>query len=210
MIQNPAAGIAKVLLPNRRTGFLQWTEEDLERYEGHWPIGTRERLALDLLVFTGVRRSDAVRLGNQHMHQNGEIVIRTEKSVNSGNPVEVTIPILPLLALSIAATATGKLTFLITTKGAPFAKESFGNWFKKACKAGGIDDAARPRTGSGGSRRAVLRRPGRRRPNSTRYRLDRRIRRGGALRAQSQPGKTGAVGNRKSPRCSPNRSPNRR
>jgi integrase len=138
--QNPATGVSKVPLPNRRTGFLQWEEEDLARYEEHWQIGTRERLALDLLLYTGVRRSDLVRLGRQHMRQNGEIVIRTEKSVNSGRPVEVTITILPPLAASIQATRTGDLTFLITARGKPFVKESFGNWFKKACKAAGVND----------------------------------------------------------------------
>lgn len=140
MRENPAAGVGKVPLPNRQTGFLPWEEEDLARFEARWPVGTRERLALDLLLYTGVRRSDVVRLGRQHMRANGEIVIRTEKSVNSGRPIEVTITILPPLARSIAATPTGELTFLVTARGRPWAKESFGNWFKEACKAAGIDE----------------------------------------------------------------------
>ena len=45
----------------------------------------------------------------------------------------VSLPILEPLARSIAATKTGDLTFLVTERGAPFVKESFGNWFKKAC-----------------------------------------------------------------------------
>ena len=142
MKANPAAAVTLVPLPNKKVGFLQWEEEDLERFEARWPIGTRERLALDLLIYTGVRRSDVVRLGRQHMRKNGELVIRTEKSVNSGNPVEVTIGILPPLARSIAATETGDLTFLKNNKrGAKggMRKESFGTWFKKACKAAGVD-----------------------------------------------------------------------
>ena len=110
MRENPAKGIEKVPLPNKRVGFLQWEEDDLNMFEARWPVGTRERLAMDLLLYTGVRRSDAVRLGKQHMRRNGEIVIRTDKSVNSGYPVEVTITILPPLARSIAATPTGDLT----------------------------------------------------------------------------------------------------
>lgn len=140
MTENPAKGVELVPLPNKKTGFLQWEEEDLERFEARWPVGTRERLAMDLLLYTGVRRSDVVRLGRQHMRKNGEIVIRTEKSVNSGNPVEVTIGILPPLARSIEAAKTGDLTFLVTQYGRPFVKESFGTWFKRACKAAGVDD----------------------------------------------------------------------
>lgn len=140
MRENPAKGVGKVPLPNKKVGFLQWEEDDLERYEKRWPVGTRERLALDLLLYTGVRRSDVVRLGRQHMRRNGELVIRTEKSVNMGSPIEVTITILPPLARSIAATKTGDLTFLITHRGSAFVKESFGTWFKLACKGAGVDD----------------------------------------------------------------------
>lgn len=140
MRENPAKGVELVPLPNKKVGFLQWEEEDLERFEARWPVGTRERLAMDLLIYTGVRRSDVVRLGRQHTRRNGEIVIRTEKSVNSGNPVEVTITVLPPLARSIAATKTGDLTFLVTRYNRPWVKESFGTWFKNACKAAGVDD----------------------------------------------------------------------
>lgn len=145
---NPAKDIGKLPTAKKKgkeqeegaAGFLVWGEEDLALYERRWPVGTRERLAMDLLLYTGVRRSDVVRLGRQHMRKNGEIVIRTQKSVNSGRPVEVTITILPPLARSIEATPTGDLTFLITQRGKPFKKASFGNWFKKACKAAGVDE----------------------------------------------------------------------
>jgi integrase len=140
MRENPAKGVELVPLPNKKVGFLQWEEDDLKMFEVRWPVGTRERLAMDLLLYTGVRRSDAVRLGKQHMRRNGEVVIRTDKSVNSGNPVEVTITILPPLARSIAATPTGDLTFLITQYGRPWKKESFGNWFKRACTEAGVND----------------------------------------------------------------------
>lgn len=132
---NPAKGIAKLKTPS--LGFHTWTEEEAEAYERCWPVGSRERLAFDLLVYTGVRRSDVVRLGRQHT-RDGEITITTEKSRNMGKPVEVTITILPPLARSINATATGDMTYLVTAKGTAFRKESFGTWFRAACKAAGV------------------------------------------------------------------------
>ena len=129
---NPVAGVKKV--PMKSKGFHTWTEEEAKQFEDHWPVGTRERLAFDLLVYTGVRRSDVVRLGRQHTRQ-GEITITTEKSRNSGRPVEVTISVLPPLAASINAAPTGDMTYLVTSKRTAFKKTSFGNWFKKACKA---------------------------------------------------------------------------
>lgn len=135
MRDNPAKGIAKIKTAS--LGFHTWTEDEANAFEQKWPVGTRERLAFDLLVYTGVRRSDVVRLGRQHAKA-GEITITTEKSRNMGKLVEVTITILPPLAKSIKATQTGDMNYLITTKGTAFGKESFGNWFRKACRAAGV------------------------------------------------------------------------
>jgi hypothetical protein len=43
-------------------GYAPWTEEDLERYEAKWPIGTKERVWLAVLLYTGFRIGDAVRV----------------------------------------------------------------------------------------------------------------------------------------------------
>lgn len=134
LASNPAKGIEK--LRTASLGFHTWTEDEAQAFESRWPLGTRERLAFDLLIYTGVRRSDVVRLGRQHA-RDGEITITTEKSRNMGNPVEVTITILPPLARSIEA-AGGDMIYLTTLKGTAFSKEGFGNWFRAACKAAGV------------------------------------------------------------------------
>ena len=41
------------LLKGSSKGFREWTIFDIEKYEERWPIGTKERLALALLVYTG-------------------------------------------------------------------------------------------------------------------------------------------------------------
>ena len=62
----PTAGIQA---PARRrdAGIRPWTEEDVAAYGKQWPIGTRQRVWLDVLLYTGLRRGDAVRLGRQHV-----------------------------------------------------------------------------------------------------------------------------------------------
>ena len=40
---NPAAGLKAYRTGTRHT----WTEEELEQFEGRWPLGTRERLAFE-------------------------------------------------------------------------------------------------------------------------------------------------------------------
>lgn len=141
--EDPTIGARR---PSQRTdGHKPWSENDFAAYEAHWPLGTRERLALDLLAYTGVRRGDLVRLGRQHLSTETHIVggeraevtmlrFRTEKT-----GTQVAIPLLPMLVASIEATECGPLVFLQTARGKPFTKESFGNWFAKACKAAGVD-----------------------------------------------------------------------
>lgn len=126
---NPAAPVKLLRGPNAAEGFHTWTTEELARFEKRWPIGTRERLAFDLLLYTGLRRGDAVRLGRQHV-RDGLITIRMEKTGE-----EVVLPLLPILAESIEATQTGDLAYLVGERGQPWTKESFGNWFKTACVA---------------------------------------------------------------------------
>jgi len=119
-------------------GFIPWTEEHVAAYERRWPIGTRERVWLDVLLYTGLRRGDAVRFGRQHV-RDGIGTIKTEKS---GFTVEVTLPILPVLAATLAAGPCGDLTFIAGESGRPLAKESFGNLFRKACRAAGVPGSA--------------------------------------------------------------------
>jgi integrase len=80
-------------------GSPPWTEEHVVAYQARWPIGTRQRVWLDVLLYTGLRRGDAVRFGRQHV-KDGIGTIKTEKS---GFTLTVTIPILPILAETLTA-----------------------------------------------------------------------------------------------------------
>lgn len=134
---DPTEGIEN---PQRKSGpgFRPWTEDDVNVYEKRWPIGTRQRVWLDVLLYTGLRRGDAVRVGRQHV-RDGVATITTEKS---GGKIEVSIPILPVLAATLKAGPCGDLTFIAGASGRPFTEESFGNEFRQACKAAGVPGSA--------------------------------------------------------------------
>jgi integrase len=119
-------------------GFIAWTEDDVTDYEQRWPVGTRQRVWLDVLLYTGLRRGDAVVLGRQHVC-NGVATLRTEKSQGE---VAVTLPILPVLQRTLDAGPTGELAFICGANGNPFTKESFGNEFREACRAAGVHGSA--------------------------------------------------------------------
>lgn len=63
---------------NNDLGFEAWTEEDVEKYEAQRVEGKKERTWLHVLLYTGLRRGDVVRLGRQNVHD-GVATIRIEK-----------------------------------------------------------------------------------------------------------------------------------
>jgi len=132
---DPTAGVHN-LLRKRTEGFIPWTEEHAAAYEARWPIGTRQRVWLDVLLYTGLRRGDAVRFGRQHVRGGS---IKTEKSSFS---LEVPVIVLPVLQRTLDAGPCGDLTFIVGENGRPLTKESFGNLFRDACKAAGVPGSA--------------------------------------------------------------------
>lgn len=61
----PALGI-KIKLPDTG-GRHTWTDDEIAQFQAHYPIGTKARLALELMLWQGMRRSDVIRVGRQHM-----------------------------------------------------------------------------------------------------------------------------------------------
>ena len=133
---NPARDVPK-LKPKRKGGFPRWKPSDVDQFEARHPIGTKARLELALLMYTGARRSDVVRLG-WPMVRDGILSWVQHKGRNN-QPVEVTIPMLPELRSIIEATPiVGTNTFLVTQYGRPFTAEGFGNKMADWCKEAGL------------------------------------------------------------------------
>src|SRR5580700_5323113 len=130
---DPTLGVENPPRP-KGAGFIPWTEEHVAACEKRWPVGTRQRVWLDVLLYTGLRRGDAVTLGRQHV-RDGVASLKTEKT-----DTEVTLPILPVLAATLAAGPCGDLHFIINANDKPLKKGSFGNAFRLACRAAGLNN----------------------------------------------------------------------
>ena len=54
--QDPTVGVRN---PPRKAseGFIPWTEEHVASYQRRWPIGTRQRVWLDVLLYSGLREA---------------------------------------------------------------------------------------------------------------------------------------------------------
>ena len=142
---NPALGVKRY--KSHGDGFHTWTESEIPRFEERHPISTKARLAFALLLCTGQRRSDVIRLGWQHV-QGDVIAVRQQKT-----DTPLLIPIHPALAKALTAVPRNNLTFLVTERGTPFTPVGFGNWFRDRCNEAGL-----PQCSAHGLRKAAGRR----------------------------------------------------
>jgi hypothetical protein len=62
--------------------FHTWTIDEVHQFEHKHPIGSKARLALALLLYTGVRQSDVVELGRQ-MERGRALHFSEKKGANS-------------------------------------------------------------------------------------------------------------------------------
>lgn len=133
--------------PKKTKGFHSWTEGEIDQYRAHWPLGTKQRLALELMLWTGKRRSDAVTMGPQHIEA-GELRGRDLKTDKPW-----TLPIATQLQEAIDAAPSEHLCFVPSERGRPYSAASFGNMFRQWC-----DDAGLPHCTAHGLRKAISRR----------------------------------------------------
>ncbi|WP_061849855.1 tyrosine-type recombinase/integrase [Bradyrhizobium sp. DOA1] len=124
-------------------GFHIWTIDEVARFVEHHGLGSKAVLALALLLFTGQRRGDVIKMGPQHV-KDGSMRLRRGKNGESGS-----IPVLPPLQAVIDASEIGHLTYLVTAFGKPFSDAGIGNWFRDRC-----DEAGLPHCSAHGLRKA--------------------------------------------------------
>lgn len=113
-------------------GFATAGAEDIALFQGRWPIGTTERLAFDLALYTGAARADLVQLGRKNV-ADGILSFRRQKT-----GVLAQVPLTAELRAVIERTPDIAPAFLLTSKGRPFTAAGLGNLFGDAARAAGI------------------------------------------------------------------------
>lgn len=145
---NPARLANGVKVP-KTTGFHSWDEDEIEQYRAHYPLGTMGRLAIEIVLWTLLRRGDASQFGPKH-RKGGAIHVWNEKTKKYSwlpEPSQLTKAI-------NAMTQVGLEAYLLSETGAPFASPaSLGNWFRRRC-----DEAGLPHCSLHGLRKATARR----------------------------------------------------
>ena len=139
---NPVAEVKGMVVNSE--GYRTWTDGEIALFEAHHPFGTKAHLALKLLLLTGQRRGDVVKLGRQHL-RDGHLVFTQEKNKRR-KPVNVSIPILPALQECLDHVRCPRIapTFLLTEYGKPFSEAGFTNKFRDWCRAAGLPRGLSP------------------------------------------------------------------
>ena len=61
-------------------GHVAWSKDEISVFRTFWPIRTSERLAFEVIYFTGARISDAFRLGQGNVDRKGWLVFNQQKT----------------------------------------------------------------------------------------------------------------------------------
>ena len=131
---NPAAEVDT--LKFKSEGFHSWTPEEVKQFEAKHEVGSKPRLAMSLMLYTGVRRSDAVELGHEHVKDG--VLTFTPRKTKGTTGKALKLPVLPQLQAILDATPLGEKAFIVTSRGVPFTSNGFGNWFREQCDAAGL------------------------------------------------------------------------
>ncbi|MFD1701585.1 tyrosine-type recombinase/integrase [Methylopila henanensis] len=138
------------MLVHERRGYRTWTEADITAFRKKWPVGAPVRLAFEILLYTGLRRADAVRLGWCHIVDD-DIVITTSQSRHS---TELHIPIHAELRAVLKGIPRDAETFVTTIAGEARTAKGFTSWICQAAHDAGLPSNSSPH----GLRKAICRR----------------------------------------------------
>jgi integrase len=131
---NPVAEIDRYKLGTRHT----WTDAQLAAFESRWPLGTRERLAYALLLYTGQRGGDVVRMRRQDI-AGGCIAVVQQKTGTA-----LSIPIHSGLAEAMKAGPRNGLHLIGDPNGRPISRPALTKLIKHAVKAAGLPPECLP------------------------------------------------------------------
>jgi integrase len=155
---NPFAGIERYKLGHYHT----WTDAEITAFENRWPLGTRERLAFALLLYTGQRAGDVCKMVRSDIVNGRMIRVVQDKARKGEEQKPLLIPIHPALARALdAGPVVGMRHLLTDTRGQPLKKLT--HLIEAAAKAASLptkpDAPKEDRCVAHGLRKAALRAP---------------------------------------------------
>lgn len=125
---NPMLGIEAFKVGEHHT----WTDGELRQYEIKWRLGTRQRLAYALLLYTGQRVGDVAKMNRADI-SDGLIHIVQQKT-----GAEIWVPIHPELAKAMKAYPAKGLTLIGDANGRPLKRAALSALMRAAIRDAGL------------------------------------------------------------------------
>jgi integrase len=141
---NPFIGIDPFKTGTHHT----WTEGELRSFEQRWPLGTRQRLAYALLLYTAQRVGDVAKMKRSDIIA-GELHVLQEKT-----GAELYLPVVPELELAMRAYPAKGMTLIGREDGRPLTARSLSEFMASAIDAADLPAKCVPH----GLRKAAMRR----------------------------------------------------
>jgi integrase len=115
-----------------------WSDAEIEAFQNRWPIGTKQRLAFALLLYSGQRRSDV------HRMTWADVSGETIRVVQQKTGRKLAIPLHRELLAALAAANRNHVTIVNTEYGKPFTVDGFSQWMRAAITATGLPLECQP------------------------------------------------------------------
>jgi integrase len=141
---NPIIGIE----PFKRGTHHTWNEGELKTFETRWPLGTRQRLAYAMLLYTGQRVGDVAKMNRADI-VDGELHVIQQKT-----GAELYLPIVLELEHAMKAYPAKGLSLIGNENGKPLSRAALSHLMRAAIKEAGLP----AKCVSHGLRKAAMRR----------------------------------------------------
>jgi integrase len=125
-----------------------WTEGELQTFEKRWPVGTRQRLAYALLLYTTQRVGDVAKMHRSDLVA-GELHVIQQKT-----GAELYLPFVDEIQRALTAFPARGLTLFGRMDGKPMTRAGLTDFIKEAAAAAGLPAKCVPH----GLRKAGIRR----------------------------------------------------
>jgi integrase len=125
-----------------------WTEGELQAFEKRWPLGTRQRLAYTLLLYTTQRGGDVTRMNRADI-VDGELHVIQQK-----HGAELYLPFVQEIERALKAYPAKGLTLFGRSNGKPMTRAGLTSFMKTAAAQAGLPAKCVPH----GLRKAGIRR----------------------------------------------------
>lgn len=136
--------------PKKGERHKRWTDEHVKAFRRRWAVGTSQRLAFELMLFTGMRVCDAVRCGPGWIDKEGWMTFKQQKTkgdvliaFDRDLPPFADNEALSFLQECVSVRKEKHMTWLATVHGTGRSEKAASNWFSDACRKAGLKDENR-------------------------------------------------------------------